>query len=337
MSDHAEPSSHLVEIPDNDVTAVAKDFFLDGLVLPANVFLRIKAGHYILIGKKGAISAISTYHATAKADVKLYVRNSEYPNVASSNFSFTEKVVKTPQVNPGTKMRYINALSENVVNDMFTFGVGVGNVESLKRMGSFIQEVSANVEGIDEILASLQSLPNEMARHSMSTAFLSLLIAQEMNITLKAALEKIVLGALVHDIGLREIPAEILNKPRRSWSESDLQHYESHPIRGVEILKEIPQISNDILLIVNEHHENAMGLGFPRRIRDIKMNPLARIVGLADYVSDMMYGTPHNPAVKSLDEIVEHIENVLGQPFNKQVFLALKSMANKQNLVSKKA
>lgn len=332
----SQSTSPLEEIPDNEVVAVAKDFFLDGLVLAANVYLRIKPGHYILIGKKGGISAISSYHAVSKPDVKLYVRNADYPNVTSSNFSFTEKVLKTPQVATVTKVRYINSLADSVVSDMFAYGVGVGNVESLKRMGGFIQEAAAQVTAIDDILASLSSLPNDMARHAMSTAFFSLLIAQEMNITLKAALEKIVLGALVHDVGLREIPSEILKKPRRSWSEAEVQHYESHPLRGVEILKEIPQISNDILLIVNEHHENAMGLGFPRRIRDIKMNPLARIVSLADYVTDMMYGSDQVPASRNLDEIVEYIENILGQPFNKQSFLAFKSLANKQNLINKR-
>ncbi len=329
--------SNLVEIPDGDVVTVSKDFFVDGLVLIANIFLKIKSGHYVLIGKKGTISSISDFHAVAKIDSKLFVLSSEYPNVMSANFSFTEKVVKTPQVATTTKLRYINALAESVMNDVFKFGVGAANIEGLKRMGSFIQEVTVQVDAIGEILNSLASLPSEFSRHAMTTAFLSLLITQEMHITLKAALEKTVLGALVHNVGLREIPSSILSKPRLSWTEDEIQYYESHPMRGVEILKTLPQISNDVLLIVNQHHENALGLGYPHHIRDVKINPLARIVALASYAADLMHGTHGVTPANSLDEIVSYIEKILGQPFNKSVFLALKSLANKQNLLSKQA
>jgi HD-GYP domain-containing protein (c-di-GMP phosphodiesterase class II) len=253
----------------------------------------------------------------------------------SSNFSFTEKVVNSDQVPITTKMKYINTLSDSVVEDLFRFGVGADSIENIKKIGSFVLSTVKEIDCLADIMKQLDSLPNEMSKHAMATAYFSLMIADEMHITLKAALEKLVLGSLVHDIGLREIPREILTKPRLQWTEEELHYYESHPSRGVEILKGIPQISYDILLIVNEHHENALGLGFPRRIRDIKINPLARIVAIADYVTDMMYDQPANKNAKDLDSIIDYIQNVMGQPFNKPAFFALKSLANKQNRINK--
>lgn len=335
MSDNA--STGIVEIPDKDVVAVPKDFFIDGLTLASNAYLKIKPNHYILIGKKGDVSAISNFHAVNKANAQIYVKISEYSNVTSSNFAMTEKLLKSSQIPVPTKMKYVNALADSVVNDLFRFGVGTNNIEHLRRMGTFIQEATATNEAIADILNSFENMPNNMSKHAMSTAIYSMLIAQEMNITVKAALEKLTLGALLHDVGLREIPGDLLKKPRRSWTEAEVQLYETHPLRGVEILKEIPQISNDVLLIVMEHHENSVGTGYPKRMRDLKLNPLAKIVSLADCVTDTMYGTlPATVESKTLDEVVTYIEDVLGQPFNKQVFSAFKNLANKQYLLNKK-
>lgn len=327
--------SSIVQIPDGELIAVPKEFFVDGLILTANVYLQVKANHYIIIGKKNSPSAISDYHATTRNDAVLYVHSSEYSLTMNNNFSFTEKIVSTAQIPSSTKIKYINALSETIIDDLYNLGVGVESIESLKRLGSLVQNTISGVDSIHDILKSLENLPHNMAKHAMSTAYLSLMIAAEMNITYKSALEKLVLGALVHDIGLREIPKEILEKPRLAWSEQELQYYESHTLRGLEILREIPQISYDVLLIVNEHHENAFGTGFPQRIRDIKINPLARIVAIADYTTDLLYGNFLVDKEKSLDTIVSYIQDVMGQPFNKQVFLALKSLPNKQYLINK--
>jgi HD-GYP domain-containing protein (c-di-GMP phosphodiesterase class II) len=90
----------------------------------------------------------------------------------------------------------------------------------------------------------------------------------------------------------------------------------------------------EVLLIVAEHHENAIGSGFPKKMRDIKMSPLSRIVALAQYFSGLLFH-PMDGKSFTPDEAVNYIEEVLGQPFNKPAFLALKNINNKQHLAKK--
>ena len=87
----------------------------------------------------------------------------------------------------------------------------------------------------------------------------------------------------------------------------------------------MPSISDDIIAIVLEHHENAPGQGYPRRIRDFKMNPFARVVALADCFAEVVMKSVNNPNPKNAAAAVGFIEVTLGQPFHKPAFLGLKA------------
>jgi HD-GYP domain-containing protein (c-di-GMP phosphodiesterase class II) len=143
------------------------------------------------------------------------------------------------------------------------------------------------------------------------------------------------MGSLLHDVGLRFVPNEILQKPRHLWSPDDQATYESHPLRGIEMLRDIKDIPSDVILIVAEHHENAQGTGFPKKLRDVKVSPLAKIVSLANYFSGLLFGDKSDSRTYTADEAVNYIEDVMGQPFNKQAFLALKNIINKKHLAER--
>jgi HD-GYP domain-containing protein (c-di-GMP phosphodiesterase class II) len=83
-----------------------------------------------------------------------------------------------------------------------------------------------------------------------------------------------------------------------------------------------------VLAIILEHHENALGMGYPRRIRDIKINPLARIVGVANYFMELLNDGNDAYHAKSPEEALQYMEITLGLPFNKQVFAALKEVVH---------
>jgi len=328
--------STLVSMRDEDALLITKNFLMDGVVLNFNVYIKMKPGTYLVIGKKGTVSTISKLHAV-NSGASLYVHKDDHSAMVTNNFNMTERIVKAETLTSVVKVKYVQSLVTEVMDEVFNFGVGSSSYESIRKVGAFITEVSAQIEDLDEIFKLLQTVSSEAPRHSMATAIISLMIAEEMSITLKSALEKITLGALLHDVGLKEIPQSILAKPRRLWTEEEVLYYESHPRRGVEMLKGLPQISDDVFSIIIEHHENSQGTGYPRRIRDIKTNPLARIVALADCVSDVMYGEAKtDEPVTSLDQVIQYIEFSLGQPFHKPAFSALKNLSHKQHIMKKK-
>ena len=134
---------------------------------------------------------------------------------------------------------------------------------------------------------------------------------------------------------MKYVPKTITAKPKHLWSPEELHTYEQHPLKGADMLREIRAIPQDVLLIIAEHHENAVASGFPKKMRDVKISPLARIVSLANFFANLLFGSTEGSKSYSPDEAVLYIEEVQGQPFNKQVFSSLKNIINKKHLADK--
>jgi len=194
-----------------------------------------------------------------------------------------------------------------------------------------------NKPDITAVITMMQNLSDELIRHSMMTSAIAVIIAKNMKWTLALNLEKLALGALLHDVGMKELPEELLDLPRHAMTREQTAAYESHVFRGAEILRSMPSISEDIISMVLEHHENAAGQGYPRRLRDIKTNPFARVVALADSFVDLVVKSPNNPHPREALSALAYIEVTLGQPFHKPAFIALKqSLQGKDALKIKK-
>jgi HD-GYP domain-containing protein (c-di-GMP phosphodiesterase class II) len=101
------------------------------------------------------------------------------------------------------------------------------------------------------------------------------------------------------------------------------------------MLRDLKDVPSDVLLIVAEHHENSQGTGFPKKLRDVKVSPFAKIVILANYFADLVIPQAGEGKIYTPDEAIQYIEDILGQPFNKSAFSALKNSINKKNLLDK--
>src|SRR6185312_127390 len=198
-----------------------------------------------------------------------------------------------------------------------------------------IVDLHKTITAFDEIVGLLMTMPANESKHSMATCMISLVLCEEMQISLKAAQEKVALGALLHDVGLKFVPKATLEKPRHLWSPEDVQLYEQHPLKGVEMLRDLKDVPSDVLLIVAEHHENSQGTGFPKKLRDVKVSPFSKVVALANYFANLLIPQHGTSKSYTADEAVQYIEDILGQPFSKQAFLALKKSINKKNLMDK--
>jgi putative nucleotidyltransferase with HDIG domain len=127
-------------------------------------------------------------------------------------------------------------------------------------------------------------------------------------------------GALLHDVGKIDIPAEILNKPGRLTSE-EWALMRSHPEAGVELLRGI-DFPEDVIPIVLSHHEKFDGSGYPHGLAGDAIPLSARILALADVydalVTDRSYraGLQHAEAIRIMaNDSGAHFDPVLFAEF----------------------
>ncbi|KYG64776.1 hypothetical protein AZI86_11265 [Bdellovibrio bacteriovorus] len=306
-----------------EYVAVSKEQFIAGTQVPVDLFLKLSEHNYVMILKEGAKVLFDQMHFPERSEW-LYVRKSEYHKCVGKALTVAGIVLENEAIAEDKKALVLSKAAESIFNEISQLGFDHQALEHSKVISKSIQILVDRKTDISSVVEMMNSLNDGLIRHSMMVSAVSVIIAKSMKWTLSQNLEKLALGALLHDVGLKDIPDDILELPRHAMNREQTAIYESHVYRGVEILRTMPSISEDVIAMALEHHENAHGQGYPRRIRDIKMNPFARIVALADCFSELVMESVNNPHPKNAAAAIQYIELTLGQPFHKPAFVALK-------------
>lgn len=166
-------------------------------------------------------------------------------------------------------------------------------------------------------LQRLKEYDEDTFWHSMRTAKIAVHICNQMHIT---ETETIVIASLLHDIGKIYIPIEILNKPTKLTTE-EFELIKTHPYKGMQHLANAG-FNTTIQRIVNEHHENFDGTGYPNKKNHKQLHHLSGILRIADSLDAMqskrIYKTP-----MALDEIYEEFQNDHCHCYNPQIITML--------------
>ncbi len=106
--------------------------------------------------------------------------------------------------------------------------------------------------------------------------------------------------ALLHDVGKRSIPQEILNKPGRLTQE-EFEVMKSHTTQGCELLESVPELRECeafplICDVCRHHHERWDGSGYPDRLAGDSITPWVQVVGLADAFDALIHPRVYKPA-----------------------------------------
>jgi HD-GYP domain-containing protein (c-di-GMP phosphodiesterase class II) len=135
--------------------------------------------------------------------------------------------------------------------------------------------------------------------------------------------EVIRVGALLHDIGKIGISDAVLQKPGKLTPEEEAL-IQQHPVIGRKIL-ECVQGFDAYLQVVELHHENWGGGGYPRGLTGDQTPRAARIVKVADAYDAMTSDRPYRRGMRH-DEAVRILEKCAGtqlDPAAVQAFVTL--------------
>ena len=108
----------------------------------------------------------------------------------------------------------------------------------------------------------------------------------------EAEVERIRLGALLHDIGKIGIPENVLRKPTMMTDE-EWEIMKQHPVIGAEKVLAPNESLRDLIPMVKYHHEHWDGSGYPYGLKGEEIPLSARIVAIADAYHALVSDRPY--------------------------------------------
>lgn len=200
----------------------------------------------------------------------------------------------------------------------------------------FIDQLVRDFEvhpGLAADFKALQSYDNYTYSHSINVALLTFAIAKIINYQ-GEKLKRLVLGALLHDIGKLTIPISIIDKPS-TLSDEEMHVVQTHPTRGFQRSSDF-FLPRSVLAVILEHHERWNGLGYPKGLSKGAIHPYAQIVAVADVFDALIGDRPYRLALPPYHAL-EMIIKQAGTDFSPEVidaFLRAVQIYPKNSLVT---
>jgi response regulator RpfG family c-di-GMP phosphodiesterase len=161
--------------------------------------------------------------------------------------------------------------------------------QTLSQLESSHDELKKTYFGTLMAISELASLRGgAIAEHARRVAAVARQVALRMGMPADEV-QKVFIGALLHDVGKIGFPDGLLNKPVSSLSGDNLYAYRRHSAAGADVIAQIASLS-EIASMVRYHHEHFDGSGFPEGISGFDIPLGARIICAVTDFEDLKSG-----------------------------------------------
>ncbi len=161
-----------------------------------------------------------------------------------------------------------SAVNKYVKNDSFK-----------ERITSFIFDFTKE-DFFMTLMIDIKTIGYNVFPHSLNVFVLSVLIGLKNHFPIDRLLI-LAQAALLHDIGKKFVPEEILGKSD-NLSQEEQKVLQQHPHFGFEYLQSLDKLPYEVSKLIQQHHERLDGSGYPNGLKGQDIHRLAQIISIAD-------------------------------------------------------
>ena len=219
------------------------------------------------------------------------------------------------------------------------------SAEELKLLSALSFQAAADIENArlydslkETFLTTVRTLAETIEKrdpytwgHTQRVTDYSIAIGSSLGLT-EQEIEKLVLAAMLHDIGKIGIRDSILLKKGKLTNE-EFEEVKKHTIYAEEILEHIKHLK-DIVPAVKHHHERYDGGGYPEKLKGDGINIMARIIAIADAFDAMTTDRPYRKRLL-LDAALEELKTNAGTQFDPEIVNAFFMAYENNNIMLK--
>ena len=186
--------------------------------------------------------------------------------------------------------------------------------------GVNIELEQLNADLLRVLIKALEARDPYTSGHSVRVAERSKLIAKELGLS-RTDIRNVEIAALLHDIGKIDDAYQKILKQEGPLTEEQRELIHEHPQRGVEIVKSVRSLDEDVLDFIRHHHERFDGNGYPDGMEAANIPLGARIIMVSDTIDAMLTKRSYRDALP-LSVVREELKAQKGSQFDPEVVRA---------------
>jgi len=179
-------------------------------------------------------------------------------------------------------------------------------------MGQFAEQQRAYAATMAALCQAVETKDFYTRGHSERVSRGAGMIARQIGMRSDRA-EAIMFAGMLHDVGKLGVPTKVLQKTG-PLTEEELAAIQLHPMRGLEIVREIGFL-NEALAGIMHHHEKIDGTGYPMGFAGDEIPEFARVIAVAD-AFDSMTSTRSYRAARRMSEAIDELRKGAGTQFD---------------------
>lgn len=186
--------------------------------------------------------------------------------------------------------------------------------------------VNMRADGVEQLMQiPLHDMSEYVAVHAINVALLAMAVGEHLEMS-AADVRAIGLAGLLHDIGMSQVPVELIAKSEQ-LDPDERAIIMKHPIEGASIIIEADPSLALPAVVAYEHHLRVDGSGYPQLTYAREAHPISRIVQVCDAYHALRSPRPFRQPWPD-DIIASFINQRAGFEFDTDASRALLDMAS---------
>lgn len=225
------------------------------------------------------------------------------------------------------RARIIRGNCQKMIEDVLLLPGQQEPIETISEISRTFQEWVARDDSQFGYLLDMSSHDFYTSTHMVNVGVGCGLLVRAMRPSDEAMFALAVQGGLLHDVGKRDIPPEILNKAGKLDPE-EWDVLRKHPTIGHDELSVFPSMPGAVLEMARDHHERLDGKGYPNGIFADQIGFLARVCAVVDVFDAITATRPYRGPTHPRDAL-RMMSDGVGTQFDRDVFETWKGLVEK--------
>lgn len=166
---------------------------------------------------------------------------------------------------------------------------------------------------------------HSLATHATNISAYATLLGRELGLA-GNELAQLTTGAMLHDMGMLDVDAVILNKPGRLL-DCERRLVQGHPGLGLQRVIDRRDLAEGAMMMIYQHHERLNGTGYPVTLSGNEIHPWGRLCSIVDVYAALTCDRPQRQPVLSQTALAV-LERGAGIEFDREMVTCWRRIAS---------